>query len=208
MGKARWIAGFLGWVAFGPIGALLGYLAGAVFEGSIDVARQIGSGSSSGTDRQTTGGQYQRTTTNRRYTQTEQRNSFYVSLLILSSAVIKADGKTDQRELDYVVDFFRKNFGDSAAQEARQMLEKLKNDPFFMENVTAWRTVPPREARYAPWPDGIDERLPAALARHGISRLYTHQAECFLASQEGRDYVGIEIQPEYEKLIYDRIAEA
>ena len=127
MGKARWIAGFLGWVAFGPIGALLGYLAGAVFEGSIDVARQIGSGSSSGTDRQTTGGQYQRTTTNRRYTQTEQQNSFYVSLLILSSAVIKADGKTDQRELDYVVDFFRKNFGDSAAQEARQMLEKLNN---------------------------------------------------------------------------------
>lgn len=30
----------------------------------------------------------------------------------------------------------------------------------------------------------------------------------YVAKQEGRDYVGIEIQPEYEALIYDRIAEA
>ena len=70
-----------------------------------------------------------------------------------------------------------------------QMLEKLKNDPFFMENVTAWRTVPPREAKYAPWPEGVDPRLPAALGKHGVHQLYTHQAECFAASQAGKDYV-------------------
>ena len=70
-----------------------------------------------------------------------------------------------------------------------QMLEKLKNNPFFMENVTAWRTVPPREAKYAPWPEGVDPRLPAALGKHGVHQLYTHQAECFAASQAGKDYV-------------------
>ena len=46
-----------------------------------------------------------------------------------------------------------------------QLLEKLKADPYFMENVTAWRTVPPRAARFAPWPEGIDPRLPGALAK-------------------------------------------
>ena len=70
-----------------------------------------------------------------------------------------------------------------------QLLEKLKNDAAFMENVTAWRTVPPRQARYAPWPEGIDQRLPQALCRHGVQKLYTHQAACFAASQAGRDYV-------------------
>ena len=70
-----------------------------------------------------------------------------------------------------------------------QLLEKLKNDSAFMENVTAWRTVPPREAAYAPWPEGIDERLPKALAKHGVQKLYTHQAACFAASQAGKDYV-------------------
>lgn len=29
MGTAKWIAGLLGWVAFGPIGALLGVIAGS-----------------------------------------------------------------------------------------------------------------------------------------------------------------------------------
>ena len=58
-----------------------------------------------------------------------------------------------------------------------------------MENVTAWRTVPPRAAQYASWPEGIDPRLPAALARHGVHQLYTHQADCFTASQQGLDYV-------------------
>ena len=35
MSKAKWIGGFLGWVAWGPIGALIGYLLGkAVDSGS------------------------------------------------------------------------------------------------------------------------------------------------------------------------------
>ncbi|MBQ4639254.1 MAG: DEAD/DEAH box helicase [Clostridia bacterium] len=70
-----------------------------------------------------------------------------------------------------------------------QLLEKLKNDPFFMENVTAWRTVPARPASYAPWPEDIDRRLPDALAKHGVTQLYTHQAACLEAARNGEDYV-------------------
>ena len=78
---------------------------------------------------------------------------------------------------------------DERAVNLPQLLEKLKNSPGFMENVTAWRTVPPREAAYAPWPDGMDPRLPAALNRHGIQKLYTHQAACFEMARQGKDYV-------------------
>lgn len=70
-----------------------------------------------------------------------------------------------------------------------QLLEKLRSNPVFMENVTAWRTVPPRTAQYASWPQEIDPRLPQALARHGIRQLYTHQAACFQAAQAGQDFV-------------------
>ena len=70
-----------------------------------------------------------------------------------------------------------------------QLLEKLRASQSFMENVTACRTVAPRAAQYAPWPEEIDPRLPAALARHGVQQLYTHQAACFQEARAGRDYV-------------------
>lgn len=44
MGTAKWIAGLLGWVAFGPIGALLGVIAGSVIEGAVEAAHQISGG--------------------------------------------------------------------------------------------------------------------------------------------------------------------
>ena len=70
-----------------------------------------------------------------------------------------------------------------------QLLERLKNAPDFMANVTAWRTIPPRPARYASWPEKVDHRLIAALERHGVHQLYTHQAECFEAALKEEDYV-------------------
>ena len=70
-----------------------------------------------------------------------------------------------------------------------QLLEKLKGDPYFMENVTAWRTIPSRSAQYAPWPGDIDPRLPDALKKHGVHQLYTHQAACMEAAKNGEDYV-------------------
>ncbi len=80
MGTAKWIAGFLGWVTLGPIGALLGFIAGALWDNAIDVSRQVGGGQQpSGGARQNYGRQS--------YSATEQRNSFFVSLLVLSSAI-------------------------------------------------------------------------------------------------------------------------
>ncbi len=70
-----------------------------------------------------------------------------------------------------------------------QLVDRLKGSEAFMQNVTCWRTTPAREARYAPYPADLDARIPVALLKHGIEKLYTHQAACLQAANEGRDYV-------------------
>ena len=148
MSAAKWIGGFLGWVAWGPIGALIGYLLGKAVDTYIDGSRQLPGGDSTyqgqgqgqyrqqqGQYRQQTGGGYAGGTQSRRYTADEQRNSFFVSLLVLSSAVIKADGKTLQAEVDCVRNFFRSNFGEQAAQQAIQILQKLDSQQVNIYSV-------------------------------------------------------------------------
>ena len=161
MGSAKWIVGFLGWVSGGPIGALLGYFIGSAVDKFIDVARQLpGDGFGDGTGGYGTGGYgsgrpgsgyggytgqtggygqsgspYRTSTTGGRYTADEQRNSFFVSLLVLSSAVIKADGQVSQSELDCVKEFIRRNFGESAVSEAMRMLDSFNRQQVNIYSV-------------------------------------------------------------------------
>ena len=125
MGSTKWIAGFLGWAAFGPIGALVGYLLGSAVDDYIDRARQLPGGDDTYTQQRTQQTQRTQRTGRGGYTANEQRNSFFVSLLVLSSAVIRADGKTLQSELDCVREFIRQNFGEQAATQAMQILQQL-----------------------------------------------------------------------------------
>ena len=125
MGAGKWIAGVLGWVAFGPIGGLLGWFIGGAVDGLFAHPARESASRPAGS-----------------YSATEQRNSFLVSLLVLSAAVIKADGKTLQSELDYVKDFVRKNFGNAAVPEAMRMLEQ-----FCRQDVNIY-SVGPQIARY------------------------------------------------------------
>jgi len=55
--------------------------------------------------------------------------------------------------------------------------------------VTAIRRLPPRAAQYAACPEGMDERLQAALADRGISQVYTHQAAAIAHAVAGRHVV-------------------
>ena len=145
MSAAKWIGGFLGWATGGPIGALIGYLLGKAVDKYIDASYQLpgGNGSYEGQYRQGghgqyshgSRGQYRQQAGNRRYTADEQRNSFFMSLLVLSSAVIKADGKTLQAELDCVRNFFRNNFGEQAAQQAIQILRQLDSQQVNVYSV-------------------------------------------------------------------------
>jgi DEAD/DEAH box helicase domain-containing protein len=55
--------------------------------------------------------------------------------------------------------------------------------------ITAVRRIPAADAEYADYPEGIDERLRAALGSRGIERLYTHQAEAIAHALAGRNVV-------------------
>ncbi len=57
--------------------------------------------------------------------------------------------------------------------------------------VTATHRMPAIAASFAPYPDGTDPRLRAALSARGIDRLYTHQADAFEHVLGGRNVVTI-----------------
>lgn len=117
MGIGKWITGAIGWAVGGPIGALVGYLLGSAMEGD----------SSSGTKRTRTSA----------YSAGEQRNSFLVSMLVLSAAVMKADGKVMRSELDYVKRFIAGSFGEAALPESLRLLKELLQKDINLPEVCA-----------------------------------------------------------------------
>ncbi len=68
-----------------------------------------------------------------------------------------------------------------------QTLDTLRRDPDFMRNLTEWRSLPPREARYAPFPEALHPALVAGLQKRGVDRLYTHQSEAVEAALAGKN---------------------
>ncbi len=102
----KWIGGGLGFIMGGPLGAVLGFLAGSMIDNTT-----IQTSTYSGSPRSTAPG------------------DFAMSLLVLIAAMMKADGKVLKSELDYVKQFFVRQFGQSTAGEALVMLKDiLKQD--------------------------------------------------------------------------------
>ncbi|MGQ8335161.1 TerB family tellurite resistance protein [Sunxiuqinia sp. A32] len=108
----KWLAGGLGWAFFGPIGGILGFVVGSMFQNETEMTMQ----SRTGTQRTTTG-------------------AYVTSLLVLIAAVMKADGKVLKSELDYVKQFLVRTFGASHAQEATQMLRDLLKQTIPLADV-------------------------------------------------------------------------
>ena len=108
----KWLGGTLGWAFGGPIGALLGFALGTMYDNaSGDVVQwSEDDGSREKVRPQTT------------------RADFEASLLILTAAVLKADGAVKKSELDFVKRFFVVQFGEKRAGELllslRDMLQK------------------------------------------------------------------------------------
>jgi len=101
----KWITGGLGWAFFGPIGGILGFVVGSLFDQGLSMQ---------------TGNQYQPG-------QQTTQGGYIMSLLVLVAAVMKADGKILKSELDYTKDFFIRSFGLEAAGEAIKILRDLLN---------------------------------------------------------------------------------
>ena len=112
MAAGKWIGGFIGWMAGGPLGALAGYLVGSLFDSMLD-----------GVNTPENSGMYQQAYRQRQ--QQGQRNSFLFSLLVLSSYIIKADGKAMHSEMELVRQMLRQNFGNDAVGQGNEILNKL-----------------------------------------------------------------------------------
>ena len=71
----------------------------------------------------------------------------------------------------------------------QEYISKLKNNPWFMDNVTSWQVMPARKARYGAFPAALDPRVIDALHRRGIDRPYIHQSQAIDAAVRGQDFV-------------------
>lgn len=109
---ARWVGGGVGWLAGGPLGAILGFLIGTVID-STRVEINTGRAGASGTT----------------------PGAFGMSLLVLVAAVMKADGKVVKSELDYVRHFFIRQFGPESAVEALQLLRDILKQEIPLRDV-------------------------------------------------------------------------
>ncbi|MFL1010688.1 TerB family tellurite resistance protein [Flavisericum labens] len=119
MSFSKWIGGALGWSFGGPIGAIIGLAIGSLID-------SVANGSSEPLIGQ--GRPHEGRTTYR--TQPRQRpqtqsGDFEVSLLILASVIIKADGKQDQRELDFVRQQFLNMYGKERANHAFKLFKNI-----------------------------------------------------------------------------------
>ncbi|HOL16711.1 MAG TPA: DEAD/DEAH box helicase [Bacillota bacterium] len=70
-----------------------------------------------------------------------------------------------------------------------KLLERWKEDPSFMANVTRWEVLPATEGSYRAFPEFLDRRLGEALQKRGIDNLYSHQAAALEAVQRGENVV-------------------
>ena len=97
----KWIGGGLGWAFGGPIGALLGFALGSFLDNVSDIQLL-------------------------QHTSTRTRSGdFGISLLILSGAVVKADGKVLKSEIEYIKEFFIRQFGVEDTQEKMLLFREM-----------------------------------------------------------------------------------
>ena len=127
MAAGKWIGGFIGWMAGGPLGALAGYLVGSLFDSMLDGVNTPDNSGTWGSGSQRTYQDYSQMY-QQAYRQRQQqgnRNSFLFSLLVLSSYIIKADGKAMHSEMELVRQMLRQNFGADAVNQGNEILNKL-----------------------------------------------------------------------------------
>jgi DnaJ like chaperone protein len=116
----RWIAAIIGYSIFRFPGAIIGFLLGSLFEGS---------SSSNGSRRSI-------------FTQSKQGVSpaeFELNLLSLASLVIKADGIVNQKELDFVRQYFVQAYGKEQANATFKVFnEEIKKKQLSAQKIAAF----------------------------------------------------------------------
>ncbi len=111
---AKWIGGGLGWAFGGPLGAIIGFALGSAIDNL----------------------KYEETSAAKPYQPGPTTpGDFGVSLLVLSAAVMKADGKVLRSELNYVKKFLVAQFGEEDARELLLTLREIISQEFNLVEV-------------------------------------------------------------------------
>ena len=110
----KWLGGGLGWAFGGPIGALAGFVVGAIIDNrdKEDIPHY---------------------TSGRTYA-----GDFKISLLVLLACVVKADGVRKAEEIGIVRKILTSNFGEQEADEAIRILNRLLEENID-ETQVAWQ---------------------------------------------------------------------
>lgn len=123
MSFSKWIGASLGWSFGGPIGAIIGMALGGVVDAMSNGDRNPLFGEPQTRKRSD---RYRKMPNYGKYEHSQTRSGdFEVSLLILASIVIKADGKQDQRELDFVRKQFAGMYGKTRANHAFKLFKNI-----------------------------------------------------------------------------------
>lgn len=98
----KWVGGIVGWALGGPIGAIVGYGLGYLWD---NASLEVDNFNEAGSDK-------------------TREGDFNIALLVLAAAVMKADNRVLKSELDYVKRFLRSNYSE---QKSLDLLKLFKN---------------------------------------------------------------------------------
>ena len=97
-GYGKWVGGAIGWALGGYIGGILGYQVGKFLSSGVQIGERNQGGTRSG--------------------------DFAMALVVLSAAVMNADGKVLKSELNFVKKFLKINFGEVQADQLIILLKE------------------------------------------------------------------------------------
>ncbi|MFP2997887.1 TerB family tellurite resistance protein [Spongiivirga sp. MCCC 1A20706] len=126
MSFVQWVGAGLGWAFGGPIGAVLGWVVGNVLDsGASSFLEEFEGTKKSKRPKKIYSKRSSSSRSQRREEPRTSSGDFEISLLMLSAIVIKADGKTDQKELDYVRQQFVSMYGKQRANNAFKLFNGI-----------------------------------------------------------------------------------
>lgn len=109
-GWTKWLWGGLGWALGGPIGGIIGFALGAI--GEQQATKRIGGPSG-----------------------TSRPGDFGTALLVLCGALMRADNKVLKSELDFVRDFFVRQFGAEYTRERMLLFREIIKQDYDVHAV-------------------------------------------------------------------------
>ena len=112
---AKFLGASVGWSLGGPIGGILGFALGSFVDGFTKM-------------------EISNTTTSQRRSTTKS-GDFEISLLVLAAVVIKADGKVNKRELDFVRHSFIGMYGKEKATRAFKLFNGIMKENISTRKV-------------------------------------------------------------------------